>query len=283
MNALMSSSDLRIDSHQHFWLRERGDYTWLTPDLGEIFTDFLPEHLQPILQKHSMQKTVLVQAAESDGETDYLLWLAQEHDFIAAVVGWVNFESEYASIRLATLAENNYLKGIRPMIQGIKDDDWMLSPEFSVIYQQLSDLGLSFDALIKPQHLNALGLLARRHSRLKIVIDHAAKPDLESTDLSEWKADMSEVAKNKNVYCKVSGLLTEAPADSSFETFRPVLDHLFESFGAARLMWGSDWPVLNLAGTYDTWIQSCEAYFSQLAPQDRARVWAGSAQEFYGL
>lgn len=272
-----------VDSHQHFWLRERGDYTWLTSELSDIYQDFLPEHLRGILLRNHIHKTVLVQAAETDAETDFLLSIADNNNFVAAVVGWVDFESAGASARLEYLSQQPVLKGIRPMLQTIPDAAWMLRPEFDEKYQLLAKLELSFDALVTPRHLRYLYTLARRHPTLKIVIDHGAKPDLTRADVSGWRRDIATVATCDNVFCKLSGLLTETGPNPDFQSVTPALGHLLQCFGPARLMWGSDWPVINLAGSYDIWVKDCRSYCAGLSDEDQAWIWGRTAKNFYGF
>ena len=272
-----------IDAHQHFWKLDRGDYRWLTPNLAPLHRDFLPQHLRPLLQSAGVQKTVLVQAADSLAETRYLLSLAEQEDFIAAVVGWVDMEDASAATVLAELAENPYFVGVRPMIQDIAETAWMLSPRLQPAFAALQQLGLTFDALVKPVHLDNLLVLLRRHPGLAVVIDHAAKPDITNGGNGRWRAQMRELAALDNCCCKLSGLLTEAGENPQPAQIQPYADFLLECFGARKLMWGSDWPVLNLAGCYQGWRTMCEGFIAQLSPADQERVFGGTAASFYGL
>ncbi len=279
----MQKKKFRIDSHQHFWLRERGDYDWLSADLTAINHDFLPLDLAPILDQAAVTGTVLVQAAETDQETDFLLTLAQETDFIIGVVGWVDMQSKHAVSRLKTLIKNKYFKGIRPMIQDINDDNWMLNPELDNVYQTLSELELCFDALVKPQHLPNLYTLLKRYPQLNVVIDHGAKPDIANNAFEKWSNDISRIANDTQAYCKLSGLITEAEPNTNFDQLSPYVKHLLDCFGPKRIMWGSDWPVINLASDYLSWVDACEGCFLHLSDDEQAAIWSESAINFYHL
>ncbi|WP_052480803.1 amidohydrolase family protein [Gilvimarinus agarilyticus] len=283
MTQPLGYSMVKVDSHQHFWLRERGDYDWLTPELKPLDRDFLPEHLNDILLRNQICKTVLVQAAATDSETDFLLSLADNNSFVAAVVGWVNFESPEVMARLRYLTQKRVFKGVRPMLQDIPDPAWILQPPFFALFKLLAKLELSFDALVTPQHLPNLHTLARQHPELKIVIDHGAKPNLAQGNLSQWRRDISKLAMCDNVFCKLSGLLTESGSQPNFQSVVPALEYLLECFGPKRVMWGSDWPVLNLAGSYDAWVADCGAYFAGLSEEDQSWVWGRTAQSFYAF
>ena len=272
-----------IDAHQHFWKLYRGDYRWLTPDLRLLHRDFLPQHLRPLLHRAGVQKTVLVQAADSLAETHYLLSLAEQEDFIAAVVGWVDMQDAAAPKLLAELAEGRYFVGVRPMIQDIAEIDWMLSPRLQPAFAALQQLGLTFDALVRPVHLDSLLTLLRRHPDLPVVIDHAAKPRIADGGNGRWRAQMRELAALGNCHCKLSGLLTEAGDNPRPAQIRPYVEFLLQCFGAEKLMWGSDWPVLNLAGSYLGWRTQSQGFVAQLPAADQERIFGGTAAAFYGL
>lgn len=272
-----------IDAHQHFWKLDRGDYRWLTPDIEPLYRDFLPQHLRPLLRRAGIGKTVLVQAADTLAETRYLLSLAEQVDFVAAVVGWIDMEDANAPETLAELAENPNLVGIRPMIQDIPDADWMLRPRLQPAFDAVCRLGLTFDALVKPVHLDSLLTLLRRHPDLPTVIDHAAKPDIANGGNDRWRAQMRELAALDHCHCKLSGLVTEAGDDPQRAPIQRYMAFLLECFGAEKLMWGSDWPVLNLADDYLGWRAQSERFADQLPAADRARIFGGTATAFYGL
>ncbi|MGJ7496475.1 amidohydrolase family protein [Variovorax sp. RT4R15] len=285
----------RIDSHQHFWRPARGDYAWLradVPALAPLVRDFLPEHLAPTLQTHGVDRTVLVQAAESEAETDFMLELATAHDLIGGVVGWVDLSSADAVVSLERMALHPKFKGVRPMLQDLPDDDWIARMPRPDAVQALVRLGLRFDALVKPRHLPALLRFLKDWPQLPVVIDHAAKPPVgahDSAAFAAWRKDMTEIAALPQVCCKFSGLWGEAPpsthgdVNAAVRAVRPVWDQLLESFGPARLMWGSDWPVLTLAGDYAGWVAVSEACIGRLSAGEQSQIWRGTAQGFYGI
>ncbi|MCL1077942.1 amidohydrolase [Parashewanella spongiae] len=272
-----------VDSHQHFWQLSRGDYAWLTPELPELYRDFLPKELESLIKVSPVAKTILVQAAPTYAETIFLLKLAEENDAVAGVVGWIDMESDSAIAQLNLLINNQYFKGIRPMIQDIKDQDWMLNSTLTPVFEFLSEHNLTFDALVLPKHLKALQQLAIRHPKLNIVIDHAAKPNLKSANLTDWQRDMSALAAQPNVYCKISGLLTEAKIGIRAAELQPVFDFLLKQFSASRLMWGSDWPVLNLVSDYHEWLAMTLACLQKLTPEDRNQIMQQCAAHFYRI
>lgn len=275
---------MRIDSHQHFWSLQRGDYHWLTPALDTLYRDFLPPDLQPMLQAAGVQRTILVQAAASVAETEYLLSLAGKHAFIAGVVGWVDMDDPTTALDdLRRLRENDSLLGVRPMIQDIADPDWMLRDHLTPVFEQLIASNLRFDALVLPAHLKNLRRLLDRHPRLACVIDHAAKPAIASASWQPWADDMAALAASTNCYCKLSGLLTEAGARTDDDALRPYVEHLLACFGAQRLMWGSDWPVLTLASRYGDWVQQSERLLQHLRVVEQAAIFGTTAKLFYGL
>ena len=278
----------RIDSHQHFWRIDRGDYRWLTPELGVLHRDYLPDELTPLLAAAGIDRTVLVQAADSVAETRYLLSLAAEHGFIAGVVGWIDFASPTAPDTLADLATHPKLRGVRPMIQDIPDPAWVLRPDLAPVFDAIERLGLVFDALVKPEHLDHLLTLLRARPGLATVIDHAAKPTIargrdHDDGFDHWAARLRELASLPNTSCKLSGLITEAASGWTTDTLRPYADHLLECFGPARLLWGSDWPVVNLAGGYTRWHEATHQLLADLTPTERDAILGTTAARVYGI
>lgn len=254
---------MKIDAHQHFWQVERGDYGWLTPELGTLYRDYMPEDLKTLLERCGVEGTVLVQAAPTLAETEFLISLAEQNRFIKGVVGWVDFESPNAVKDIERLAKSQHLVGLRPMIQDIEDTDWMLKPQLDPAFRALIGADLTFDALVFPKHLSNLQTLLARYPSMRVVIDHGAKPRIADKEFDAWAEDMSALAKNTEAYCKLSGLITEAASDWQPEDLEPYIDHLISSFGKDRLIWGSDWPVLNLAGDYAQWHQLVEERLSR--------------------
>jgi len=272
----------RIDSHQHFWRLDRGDYGWLTSDLSPIYRDYLPGDLAPQLARAGVGSTIAVQAAPTVAETRFLLQLAREHSFISGVVGWADFESANAADTIGELASDVNLVGLRPMIQDIPDPEWMLRQELDPAFEAMIDHGLVFDALVKPQHLPVLRELIARYPDLVVVVDHAAKPPLESGALDSWKRDIAALAAGSGVVCKVSGLVTEA-RNAEPPAFVECFDHLLETFGAQRLMWGSDWPVCELVCSYEEWYQASEMLLVRLDALAREQIYSGTARATYGI
>jgi L-fuconolactonase len=273
----------KIDAHHHVWRLSRGDYGWLTPNLAAIHRDFGVEDLEPLLKRAGIDRTILVQAAPTRAETSYLLDVAARSALIAGVVGWVDFEAPGAADQIAALAARPKLRGLRPMIQDIEDDAWMLRPDLEPAITAMAANRLTFDALLKPHHLPILPRFAARYPDLDIVIDHAAKPDIAGGDIAGWASDIRTVAAETSVMCKLSGLVTEARPGCSVEDLRPVFDVLIESFGAERLMWGSDWPVINLNGAYEVWHDAARTLARDLPSADQDRIFGGAAEAFYGL
>lgn len=273
----------RIDAHQHFWSIARNDYGWLTPDLVPLYRDFSPADLQPLLGTHGVSGTVLVQAAPTLMETRYLLGLAARHAFIQGVVGWVDLTSADAPAVLDELGQDPAFKGVRPMLQDLADDAWVAQASIAPAVRHLVRRGLSFDALVKPRHLPHLLRFAQAHDELALVIDHAAKPDIASGAFDGWRRDLAALARLPGVHVKLSGLVTEAGPGWSIEALRPLVEAVLEMFGPGRLLWGSDWPVLNLASDYAQWVQAADRLLSGLGQKDRQAVMAGNAQRFYRL
>jgi L-fuconolactonase len=275
---------MRIDAHQHFWRLARGDYGWLSPALAPIYRDFGIEDLKPHLAAAGISGTVLVQAAPSEAETEFLLGLAAESGgLVKAVVGWIDFDARDAPRRLERLARNPLLRGVRPMMQDIPDTDWMLDPALDPAFRAVIDLGLCFDALVQPRHLTNLRRLLDRYPALDLVIDHAAKPRIAANEREPWVADMRGLARATGASCKLSGLVTEAVARWSVADLQPYADHLLDCFGGERLIWGSDWPVLGLAGGYERWWTATEALLLPLDAASRERVLGENAARFYGI
>ncbi|MEH6605123.1 MAG: amidohydrolase family protein [Pseudomonadales bacterium] len=274
---------MRIDSHQHFWQLQRGDYGWLDESLGVLYRDYQPTELAGHLAAGSISKSIVVQAAATVEESKYLLALAEEFDFIAGVVGWIDMDGDNALPQLAGLAAHDKLLGIRPMIQDIADPEWMLQPALDPIFRQLIGRQLCFDALVKPGQLDNLTVLLRRYPDLRVVIDHAAKPNIAEGEFEPWAAKMQTIASETQAYCKLSGLLTEAADGATMSDLQPYMQHLLECFGAERLMWGSDWPVLNLAADYAGWLSISEQFISVLPDGDQQAIMGHTAAQFYQL
>jgi L-fuconolactonase len=270
-----------IDAHQHFWRLARGDYGWLTPALAPIHRDFGPDDLAPILARHGIERTILVQAAPTLAETEFLLAIARTTSFVAGVVGWVDFEARDAPDTVARLAADPWLVGLRPMVQDIADDDWLACPAHAPVFEAMSAHGLVFDALVLPRHLPRLARVLERHPALAVVVDHGAKPRIREHAIDAWRADLATVATHPQACCKLSGLVTEVPRDAGPDALLPYIDTLLGLFGPKRLAWGSDWPVVELAGGYDRWRQISLAALAGLSPAEQADVLGGTAERLY--
>ncbi|MBI3707124.1 MAG: amidohydrolase family protein [Proteobacteria bacterium] len=272
---------MQIDAHQHFWRVDRGDYGWLTPAVGPIYRDFGPADLRPLLARHGIAKTILVQAAQTVAETEFLLSIANDAPFVAGVVGWVDFPARSTVAAIARLAENPLLVGLRPMVQDIADDDWLLRADLAPAIDAMVQLGLVFDALVLPRHLPRLLVLLDRHPGLRVVLDHGAKPFIRDRRLDPWRADVAAVAARANTTCKISGLVTEARTGWTVADLRPYVDHLLQVFGPERLLWGSDWPVVERARGYDDWRAAAKELLSPLTEAERLAIFGGNAERIY--
>lgn len=278
---------MNIDGHQHFWRIARGDYGWLTPALGPIYRDFEEADLAPILSRHGIDGTILVQAAPSEAEIGYMLEVAGRAPFVKGIVGWIDLERPEALKRISALAKNPLIKGLRPMIHDIADARWMLGERLTPALRHITNVGLRFDALVRPAHLAFLVELVARNSELPVVIDHGAKPDIAMWKpgdgaFADWRGNLARLAA-MGCYCKLSGLATEAARQWSLDHLRPYVDTLVELFGAGRLMWGSDWPVVDLAGGYDRWRNAALELIADFDPATQTSILGGAAADFYGL
>jgi L-fuconolactonase len=272
----------RVDAHQHFWNPARGDYGWLdaVPSLRRVYG---PADLSPHLHNSRFEGTVLVQAAPTLHETEYLLGIADATPLVLGVVGWADFEKPHDRRHMERLAKHPKLCGFRPMIQDLPDDRWMLRFDVRWAFGALEELGLVFDALVFPRHLEHLLRLLQQHPGLVAVIDHGAKPNIRGGQFDHWAAMMKRIAADTNACCKLSGLATEASADWTIEVLRPYVEHLLDVFGPARLIFGSDWPVATLATGYERWVTALEQLTSQLSGEERASIFGGTAARIYGL
>jgi L-fuconolactonase len=283
----------QIDAHCHLWTMSRGDYGWLdahNPNLKPIARDFELADMVAADGRDAPCDRVLVQAAPTVAETEFLLGLAAQHSEIVAVVGWVDLSSADAAMTLTRLAKDAAFKGVRPMLQDIADVDWITIAPRADALSALAKHNLTFDALVLPQHLQALHRFAIANPDLPIVIDHAAKPAF-SADPSDarhklWRDGMKQLAQDTQVCCKLSGLLTElSPAQrlNPAKHLAPVVADLLDWFGPARLMWGSDWPVVNLAADYNGWRSLTAQLLTDLDANDLAQIHSSTARQFYSL
>lgn len=274
-----------IDAHQHYWHPERGDYDWMPMDNATLARPYHPADLEPTLAKHGISRTVLVQAAATVQETEYMLGIADATPSVAAVVGWVDFENPADRAHLERWAAHPKFRGVRPMIQDIPDDDWMLREDIRWAYEALIDLDLTFDALGFPRHLENFHRILTQHREMRVVVDHCMKPQIRAHSMenfTNWADGMRAIAEDTTACCKLSGIVTESDGWTP-EALRPYVNHVLEVFGPDRVMWGSDWPVCQLEATYDEWREAAERLTEHLSDGAREAVFGGTAARFYRL
>lgn len=274
---------MTIDSHQHFWRYTPAEYPWMKPE-WPIRCDFLPPDLAHEMAKVGVEGCVAVQAQQTVEEARWLLSLVDAHPFIKGVVGWVDLQSERVEEQLAELARHPRFVGVRHVVQDEPDDDFMLRPAFQRGIGKLRQFNLAYDILIFPKQLPAAIQLAANFPEQRFVLDHIAKPPIAAGTLSPWREQIRELAKAPNVWCKVSGMVTEAKWDAwRAEDFHPYLDIVFAAFDVERLMFGTDWPVCTLAGSYQRVHGLVDDYTRALTEEARAKFFGGNATEFYRL
>ena len=238
-----------LDAHHHFWAVARGDYGWMTPDLKPLLRDFGPEDLRPLMQAAGITRTVLVQAAETEAETDYLLDIARKTDFVAGVVGWIDMLQENFAARLDHYAAQEKWIGLRPMLQG-HDPALIADPRFRASLSDVARRGIPFDILTFPRHRPAMIEALRATPGVHAILDHISKPDMTRPMEAGWAEGITALAAIPGLHCKISGLVTEAGPDWSAERIRPFVTHVARAFGPQRLVFGSDWPVCTLAASH---------------------------------
>ena len=275
---------MRIDSHQHFWIYDPNQYPWMTDELSAIRSNHLPEHLQVEFDRLGIDGSVAVQARQSLDESRWLLKIAEESCLIKGVVGWVDLRSEHVEDQLAEFAEHPKFVGVRHVVQDEPDENFMLLPEFIRGISKLKSYDLSYDILVFPNQLPAAIELVKQFPDQPFVLDHLAKPLIKDKEISTWDEHIRELAQFSNLNCKVSGMITEANWTTwKTSDFTPYLDVVFEAFGEDRLMYGSDWPVCKLAGSYRQVYDLTDNYLSQFSPLAKEKFFGGVASEFYGL
>ena len=274
---------MSIDAHFHCWQLARGDYAWLTPAQGVIYRDVAVADWEAQSAAHGVTGGVLVQAAPTEAETLYLLRQAELHKTVLGVVGWVDMLHIDAPERIRQLARHPKLKGLRPMLQDLDDPRWMLQRGLDPALRAMADCGLVFDALIKPVHLAHVLTLSQRYPDLRLVIDHAAKPDIAAAQWQPWADGLAAIASESRALCKLSGLMTEASPSCAPDAVRPWGEFVLKTFGPRRVVWGSDWPVLELNGNYAQWWQTTQALLAGLTPAERTAVLGENARRLYRL
>ncbi|QPF83613.1 amidohydrolase family protein [Bradyrhizobium genosp. L] len=272
---------MRIDSHHHVWRLARADYGWLTPQLAPLYRDFDLADLAPHLAAAGIEGTILVQAAPTEAETAFMLDIAAHAEQVRGVVGWIDFDADDAVTRIDAIASRELLVGLRPMVQDIADDDWLLRPALAAQCEAMARHDLVFDALVLPRHLPRLVQVVDRHPDLQFVLDHFGKPHLSTGDIAAWKDDIAALAARANIVCKLSGLVTEAAPGWQVADLKEAVDHALSCFGPQRMLWGSDWPVVNLAGGYAQWFAAAETLLADLSSEAKAAIFGGNAARVY--
>ncbi|TSD62921.1 amidohydrolase family protein [Inquilinus sp. KBS0705] len=275
---------LKIDSHQHFWVYNPVRDAWITDDMSVIQRDFLPGDLSPVYNEHEISGCVAVQADQSEAENGFLISQANSNNFIKGIVGWVNLKADNIEDRLQYYSTINIVKGFRHVLQAEPDDRYMLDRKFMQGIGLLDAYGFTYDILVKPNHLRYVKDFVVAFPNQCFVIDHIAKPYIKDKVIDGWREEISAIAAYPNVSCKISGMVTEANwTNWTVDDFTPYLDTVFNAFGASRVMFGSDWPVCNVAGEYKGVLNVAGSYVDKLSVNEQELFWAKNAIEFYGL
>lgn len=275
---------MRIDAHQHFWRYDPAEYGWISDSMRLLRRDFLPPELRRAATEAGIQGAVSVQARQTVRETRFLLDLARDDPFLRAVVGWVPLVDPGVSRMLEEFAGEPKFKGCRHVLQDEADDSFMLRADFNAGIRAMTAAGLVYDILIYERHLPQTLEFVDRHPDQVFVLDHIAKPRIREGSFATWSERMRELARRPRVYCKISGMVTEADWSGWTESdLLPYLDVVLEAFGPSRLMFGSDWPVCLVATGYGRWARFVAGFAARLGEPERDRILGGTAAEAYGL
>src|SRR5688572_4763123 len=275
---------MRIDAHQHFWKYNEARDTWITDDMAVIQRNFLPEDLKPVFRDNKIDGSIIVQSDQSKEENIFQLANALQHNFVKGVVGWIDLQADNVSENLEYYKEFKKLKGFRHVLQGERQRDFMLRPNFKRGIGKLREFGYTYDILIFPDQLEYTIQFVKAFPDQPFVLNHIAKPYIKDKKIDGWKNDIQTLASFENVYCKVSGMVTEAHwKDWTKEDFLPYLDVISESFGPTRLMYGSDWPVCLVAATYQEVFELAKNYFSKFGSHEQELIFGENAIRFYNL
>lgn len=275
---------MRIDAHQHFWHYNPSEHAWMTDAMHGLKRDYLPADLQPLLDRTGVHGTIAVQARQHVQETDWLLELADKHDYIKGVVGWVDLQAPDLHEQLERYRHYPKLVGIRHVVHDEPDEQFMLRPAFLRGLSLLAEFDLTYDLLLFPQHLPVAVDVAKQLPNQRFVLDHMAKPLIKTQTVASWEADIRALASLENVYCKVSGMVTEAAWQHwKLDDFKRYLEVVFDCFGPDRLMFGSDWPVCTLAASYAEVVLIVQEHVRGLPTDIQDRVFGGNAIHFYGV
>ncbi len=281
---ILQESAMRIDAHQHFWSYNSYEYSWMTDNMADLKRDYLPDDLLPLLHQTGFGGCISVQARQTLEETAWLLELANSHSFIRGVVGWVKLCSPELPGQLLRFSRQSKLVGVRHVVHDEPDEQFMLRPEFRRAIGQLRAFKLTYDLLLFPRHLPVAAQLVAEFPEQKFVLDHIAKPAIRDGQISPWREDLQRLAELPNVWCKLSGLVTEAKwLRWRPEDFCRYLDIVVEAFGANRVMIGSDWPVCTLSGGYAATMGVVTRYIQNFSHREREAILGGNCTRFYGL
>jgi L-fuconolactonase len=274
-----------IDAHQHFWRYDRREYPWIGESMTPLQRDFLPEDLEPELERAGVDGTVAVQARQSPEETRWLLDLAGRHSWIEGVVGWVPLMADDLAAHLETYCRQDAFVGARHVLQDEPDPTAVMSdPAFNAGIAELTRRKLRYDLLIHERHLPEAIALVSRHPQQTFILDHAAKPRIAEGLRQPWERNIREMARRENVYCKLSGLVTEADARHwTPGQLRGYMDAVLHAFGPERILFGSDWPVVTVATDYATWHGLVQEFVAALSRSEQSRILGGTATAAYGL
>ena len=275
-----------IDSHQHFWDPSRGDYHWMPKDNPILNRKYEVKDLSEASGSIDLHKTILVQAAATNAETEYMLHIAERSDLVCGAVGWVNFEDKNQLNQLRIFSKHPKFIGVRPMIQDIPDENWVLNKNFDIFFKSIIDLDLSFDALGFPIHLENFYIIASKYPKLRFVIDHLMKPKIYNNKQEEfihWKKGMRKLSRLDNVYCKFSGMVTEACENWDEQDLKPYSDEILNLFTDKKIMWGSDWPVCNLRTNYLGWYNAAINLTNELSLAEKQNIFYNNSINFYKL
>lgn len=275
---------MRIDAHQHFWIYNPIRDLWIDENIKVLRSNFLPEDLYPLIHEEGVDGTIAVQADQSEEETNFLLELAEKNPWILGVVGWIDLKNKNSEKRIEHFSQFKKLKGFRHIVQAEPDENFMLGEEFQRGISFLKHFNLTYDILIYPNQIPAAVKLTEKHPEQKFILDHIAKPKIKSKIIEPWTSGIKELAANKNVFCKISGLITEADHKNwKPDDIYPYLDAVFESFGYDRLLFGSDWPVCLLAGSYNRVKNLIENYLRSSSLEDKEKIFGKNVQIFYDI
>lgn len=275
----------RIDCHMHLWTlaMEQHYALWMTPALTPLYRDYGVTDAHGVMGRNVVEGVVLVSAANSVHETGYLMGLADGHDFVRGVVAWLDLLAPTAVKDIEDWARFAKLKALRPYLQDLPDDDWILRPELAPAIRAIQETGLRFEALIKPRHILHTLRFIDRYPCLPVMVDHMAKPEIGAGHFDAWRRDMEHFRDRHHVHCKISGVVTEDGPNWSVARLQPYVDAVLDIFGPDRLVFGSDWPVVNLVGSYDRWVAALDQALAGLPLADREKVWATNGESYYGL